>query len=171
MKRSVLVCICAAVCLSAIPASAQPGRGAPATGLTIVNAGPQGEIASRAEGNEVRVLFSEPMVTLGRIPARVQPAFFRIAPAVAGTFRWSGTTTLIFTPDPKRPLPFATTYRVTIDGTATALSGRRLARPFTFSFTTPTVRLLRTEWYREGNRFDRPADTKQQHLPHHDPET
>ena len=85
------------------------------------------------------------MVALGRIPARVQPAFFKIEPAVPGAFRWSGTTILIFTPDAKRPLALATTYKVTIAAGAAAVSGRKLARPFTLTFTTPTVRLLRTE--------------------------
>jgi uncharacterized protein YfaS (alpha-2-macroglobulin family) len=77
-----------------------------------------------------------------------------MSPAVPGTFRWSGTTILIFTPDPKRPLPLATAFEVTIDTTATAVSGRTLARPFSFQFTTPTVRLLHTDWYRRGDRFD-----------------
>ncbi len=119
------------------------------TALTVVSYGPEGEIASLEEANEIRVVFSEPMVTLGRIPERLRPAFFRITPAVEGTFRWSGTTVLIFTPDPKRPLPYATRYQVTI-ANAAAASGRRLAKPVTFSFTTPTVRLLDTRWYRRG---------------------
>lgn len=106
-----------------------------------------------AEANEIRIVFSEPMVTLGRIPARVQPGFIKTKPAVAGTFRWSGTTILILTPDPKRPLAHSTTYQVTIAG-AVAASGRKLAQPVTFAFTTSTVRLLKTEWYRRGNRFD-----------------
>ena len=50
------------------------------------------------------------------------------SPAVPGTFRWSGTTILIFTPDPKRPLPYATRYQVTIDTGADAVSGRKLAK-------------------------------------------
>src|SRR6266481_1803730 len=72
--------------------------------LTVVKAGPVGEIASIAEANEIRVVFSEPMVVLGKIPKVVAAPFFHITPAVNGTFRWSGTTTLIFTPDPKTPL-------------------------------------------------------------------
>jgi uncharacterized protein YfaS (alpha-2-macroglobulin family) len=125
--------------------------------LTVVSAGPNGEVASLAETSEIRVVFSEPMVTLGRIPAPVRAPFFRISPAVDGTLRWSGTTILIFTPDPKKRLPFATRYEVTIDTTATAVSGRRLAKPYTFAFTTPTVRLLQTTWYRRGGRSDAPA--------------
>ena len=83
--------------------------------------------------------------------ARGKPAFFTITPAVAGTYRWSGTTILIFTP--AKRLPLATNYDVTIAATA-AVSGRKLAAPYTFSFTTPTVKLLQTNWYRPGGRFD-----------------
>ena len=122
--------------------------------LTVVSAGPADEVANLAEANEVRVVFSEPMVTLGRIPDPVRPPFFRITPSVRGTFRWSGTTILIFTPDPKQPLPLATRFTVTIDTTATAVSGRRLTEPYSFSFTTPTTKLLQTTWYRRGGRAD-----------------
>src|SRR5262249_10154467 len=48
-------------------------------------------------------------------------------------------------------------YDVTIAGGAngaTAVSGRRLARAYAFTFTTPTVRLLQTNWYRLNGRFD-----------------
>jgi uncharacterized protein YfaS (alpha-2-macroglobulin family) len=141
------------------PAARAAGRdqaGAQGRALTIVSYGPEGEVASLAEANEVRVVFSEPMVTLGRIPAVVQAPFLKITPAIAGSFRWSGTTILIFTPDPKKPLPYATEYTVTIDANAQAVSGRRLEEPHTFSFTTPTVRLLRTQTYRRKGRFDQP---------------
>ena len=60
-------------------------------GLTVVSTAPEGEVASLAEANEIRVVFSESMVSLGRIPTDVHPAFFKISPAVVGTFRWSGT--------------------------------------------------------------------------------
>src|SRR6185436_18175206 len=91
--------------------------------LTIVKAGPVGEIASLAEANEVRVVFSEPMVAVGKIPKDLAVPWFHIEPAVKGTFRWSGTTTLIFTP---AALPFATKYDVRIDAAAKAVSGKTL---------------------------------------------
>jgi Big-like domain-containing protein len=119
----------------------------PAPALRVVTAGPVAEIENLAEANEIRVVFSEPMVVLGRIPQPVRAPFFTIRPELPGTFRWSGTTILIFTPDPKRALPFATTYEITIDATARAVSGRQLPRPYTFRFTTPTVKLLRTDHY------------------------
>jgi uncharacterized protein YfaS (alpha-2-macroglobulin family) len=127
------------------------------TNLSVVSARPSGETADLGESREITVVFSEPMVALGRIPNPVTAPFFRIQPAVPGTFRWSGTTILIFTPDPKVALPYSTRYTVTVDASATAVSGRRLAAAHTFSFTTPTVKLLATNWYRRGDRFDGPV--------------
>jgi alpha-2-macroglobulin len=143
------------VCLLSLgvaPAVAQT----PARSLTVVSSNPTGEVQNLAEANEIRIVFSEPMVTLGRIPAVVRPPYVRIAPAVPGSFRWSGTTILIFTPDAKSPLPFATTFEVTIDASATAVSGRKLEEPYSFSFTTPTVKLMRTDFYRRRDRADAP---------------
>ncbi|MFL6248828.1 MAG: alpha-2-macroglobulin family protein [Thermoanaerobaculia bacterium] len=117
--------------------------------LRVVSAGPVGETATIAEANEIRVVFSEPMVVLGRIPQPVTAPFFRIDPAVKGTFRWSGTTTLIFTPD--APLPYATEFTVTVDKTAKSVAGNTLDQPYRWTFTTPTIRLLRAEWYRKKN--------------------
>ena len=122
--------------------------------LTVVSARPSGETSDLGESREVTVVFSEPMVKLGRIPDPVTAPFFRIQPGIRGTLRWSGTTILIFTPDPKVALPYSTRYAVTVDASATAVSGRKLAAPYTFSFTTPTVKLLAANWYRRGDRFD-----------------
>jgi uncharacterized protein YfaS (alpha-2-macroglobulin family) len=122
--------------------------------LTIVKAGPVGEVASLAEANEIRVVFSEPMIVLGKIPKVLSVPWFHVAPDIKGTFRWSGTTTLIFTPDAKTPLPFATKYDVTIDPEAKAVSGKTLGKAYHFSFITPTIQLLRTDWYRKDGKFD-----------------
>src|SRR3954471_2746360 len=127
------------------------------TRVTVVSGRPAGETSDLGESREVTVVFSEPMVALGRIPNPVTAPFFKIQPALPGTFRWSGTSILIFTPDPKVALPFSTRYTVTIDTSATAVSGHTLAAPYTFAFTTPTVKLLATNWYRLGNRFDGPV--------------
>jgi alpha-2-macroglobulin len=148
MVRAALGCVLTILTVSSLAEAQSP----PA--LTVVNSGPRGEVASLEEANEIRIVFSEPMVALGRIPATVTAPFVRISPAIPGAFRWSGTTILIFTPDPKRPLPLATTYEVTVDATAAAVSGRKLAKPVTFRFTTPTVKLLNTSWYRRGGTVD-----------------
>ncbi len=142
MKR---VVVAALVLLLAVSASA-------ANGLRIVSAGPVGEVANLAEANEIRVVFSEPMVVLGKIPNPVTAPFFHIAPAVKGTFRWSGTTTLIFTPD--KPLAYATQYKVTVDKSAKSIAGKTLDESYDWTFTTPTIRLVNTGFYRKGNKFD-----------------
>src|SRR5690349_18329929 len=132
------------------------GTARSADALTIVSSGPHGESATLAEANEIRVVFSEPMVALGKIPPIVRAPFFKVMPAIRGTFRWSGTTILIFTPDHVDRLPYATKYTVTVDTTAKAISGRRLATPYEFTFLTPTVHLKQTHWYRKAQRFDSP---------------
>lgn len=149
MKRALLVALQLALSTTLIAADSPR--------LTILKAGPVGEVASLAEANEIRVVFSEPMVVVGRIPKPLVVPWFHSSPAIAGTFRWSGTTTLIFTPDSKTPLPYATRYTVNIDPAARALSGRTLDRPYSFSFTTPTIQLRKTNWYRKEGRFDAPV--------------
>ena len=124
------------------------------TALLVTSAQPNGEIASLAEANEIRIRFSEAMVPLGRIPAEVTAPYFSVRPAIRGSFRWAGPTILVFTPDPRTSLPFATRFDVTIAATAAASSGRHVERPYTFSFTTPTAHLLQTHWYRVGGRYD-----------------
>jgi uncharacterized protein YfaS (alpha-2-macroglobulin family) len=136
-----------ALCAVATAANAQ-------TPLTVVSAQPTAEINALGQAAEIRVRFSEPMIPLGRLDGDVTAPFFSVRPAIPGLFRWAGPTVLVFTPDPKTPLPFATKYDVTIATSATAVSGRRLERSYTFSFTTPTVRLLQTNWYRFNGRFD-----------------
>ena len=126
-----------------------------AADLRVRSAGPTGEIASLAQANEIRVVFAEPMVALGKIPEPVTAPFFRMVPARKGAFRWAGTDTLIFTPE--GPLPYATKFTVTIDTTATSIAGNTLPAPYELSFTTPTVKLLRTSWYRKTKRFDAPV--------------
>ena len=71
--------------------------------VTVVSAGPTGEMAQLDQVNEIRIVFSEPMVELGKIPQPVRVPFVRIRPAIAGEYRWSGTTVLIFTPDRSKP--------------------------------------------------------------------
>ena len=86
----------------ASPAAAQQATAA----LSVVSYGPTGEVANLQQSNEIRIVFSEQMVVLGRIPQPVRAPFVTITPAINGQFRWSGTTILIFTPDPRNKLPF-----------------------------------------------------------------
>ncbi|HET6897467.1 MAG TPA: Ig-like domain-containing protein, partial [Vicinamibacteria bacterium] len=152
MKRLAAVLLVVVCALLPVTARAQ---GAPR--LEVVRATPQGEVDTRAEAAEIQVVFSEPMVALGRVPATVSAPFFHITPARPGSFRWSGTRTLVFTAADPEHLPYSTRYDVTIDATATAVSGSTLGQPYRFSFTTPTLRLLQTTWSRREGRHDRPV--------------
>ena len=116
--------------------------------LRIVSAGPVGEVATIQEANEVRVVFSEPMVVVGKA-TQAAPPFFRISPPVRGSFRWSGTNTLIFTPE---RMPYAARFEVSIDQKAASVAGNTLDKPYRWSFTTPAIRLLNVRWYRKANR-------------------
>jgi hypothetical protein len=124
--------------------------------LRVLDAGPVAEINQLQDANEIRVVFSEPMVALGRVPSNPTPPWIRITPAVKGTFRWSGTSILIFTPDPAAPLPYSTRFTVAIDASATSAAGRALGAPYQFTFTTPTLKLTSARWYRRNDRFDQP---------------
>ncbi len=127
------------------------------TAVRVLEAGPVGPLGQLSEANEIRLVFSEPMVALGRVPSNPQIPWASITPRVPGQFRWSGTTILIFTPDSAAPLPYATTFVVNVDASATSASGRRLGTPYRFEFTTPTVELLSARWMRRTARFDSPV--------------
>jgi len=143
--------LCLLLLLAASHASSQAPQ------LRVVDVAPRGVIAQRGDAAEIRIVFSEPMVALGRIPASPDIPWVRISPAPKGTWRWSGTTILLFTVDPDAPLPWATEFTVTIDGSATAVSGRELGETQTFRFTTPTPRLQSMRWFRRDDRHDRPV--------------
>ena len=140
----------AALSLAVLSGSAQ------APSLRIVSASPTGELGQLSDADQIRIIFSEPMIALGTVPATAPP-WIRITPAAPGTFYWSGTKTLIFSPDASTPLPFATLFTLRVDVTATSAAGRALEQPYEFTFTTPTVRLLEATSYRKGGRFDDPA--------------
>ena len=135
--------------------TAWPSAQAPRLG--VLNASPNGEVGALADANEIRITFSEPMIALGAPPAPAAVPWFSITPAARGAFYWSGTRTLIFTPNPSARLPYATRFAIRVDASARAVSGRTLAAPFEFSFTTPTVRLLSAEWYRRNGRAADPV--------------
>lgn len=142
--------------MSSMLAAAASGvlRAAPER-LEVVSGGPTGEVAALPQADEVRVVFSEPMVPIGGLEKQTtRPPYFHMTPAVAGSFRWSGTTTLLFRPQPK--LPFASHYHVRIDASARAISGRTLEKPYELDFTTPILRLTRVAWYRHGRSIESP---------------
>jgi len=117
----------AVVFLATVAASSQT----PA--LRVVSAGPTGDLGQLADADDVRIVFSEPMIDLGVVPTGAAPSWMRLTPAVPGTFYWSGTRTLMFSPDANTPIPNATMFTVRVEGSATSVTGRTLGAPFEFS--------------------------------------
>ncbi|HEY6357565.1 MAG TPA: Ig-like domain-containing protein, partial [Vicinamibacterales bacterium] len=152
LRRLPLLC---AVFVLVVQATSRAARQTP--GLIVVSHTPVGEVTQLADANDVRIMFSEPMVAIGSTAVVGKPSWVTITPAPNGHYFWSGTRTLIFSPDPATPFPYATRYTVHIEGAATSVAGRALGSPYEFAFTTPTVRLLQTMWYRKDGRFDDPA--------------
>src|SRR6266545_3577050 len=102
--RKKIAVVCVALLSSAIVLGARQ-----MSPLRIVSAGPTGVLTQRSDADQVRIVFSEPMVPIGVLPDRA-PSWIHITPAAAGSVYWSGTKTLIFSPDASSPLPFATTF-------------------------------------------------------------
>jgi len=150
MRRLALACLIF-LPLAFVTTSAQN------TSLTVLEAGPTGPLGQLSDANEIRLIFSEPMVALGRVPANPEIPWITITPRIPGVFRWSGTTILIFTPDPAAPVPYATRYTVNVDASATSAAGKRLGTPYRFEFTTPVVRLTSARWYRKNGMANSPV--------------
>ena len=83
-----------------------------------------------------------------------------MTPTQNGHWFWSGTRTLIFSPDPDTPFPYATRYAVHIDASATSLTGHTLGSPFEFDFhdanrAAPADAVVPQEWpFRRSDRVD-----------------
>ena len=141
----------------------------------VVFAAPKGEVESPSE---ITVVFNRPMRPLelaegatvadGTVNLEVEgrPA---AESKVRGTWRWLGTSTLLFAP--QEPLPRATSFKVTVAAGTRALDGSVLAKAYAFSFSTPRPELVRAlpgEGY-EGLpvkpkielRFNQPIDPKE----------
>ncbi len=102
--------------------------------LRVALATPTGRLRT-ADRTVLRWLFDRPVAALGDIGGQLDPSpFVKITPPVVGAFRWASTRTLLF--EPKRALPLATAFTVTVSGLK-ALDGTTLATPSTTTFETP----------------------------------
>ncbi|MBL8993028.1 MAG: Ig-like domain-containing protein, partial [Spirochaetia bacterium] len=111
-----------------------------ADGLEVLQAAPTGEVEEIEYTSEIKIVFSKPMVPLARLSQSVQVPEVAIAPALAGEFRWSGTDTLLF--KFARRLPKATSFKVTVSGKMSAVSGDKLGDDYSFEFQTPRPRVV-----------------------------
>ncbi len=120
----------------------RPPAGAP----PAVKAGPLKVLRFAPEGKVdvapyLSVTFSAPMVPvtshaeLAKIPIPVT-----LTPPPKGEWRWVGTQSVVFHPDPR--FPMATDYAVDIPAGTKAASGETLAEAVRFTFETPPPRLV-----------------------------
>lgn len=122
--------------LNLAPGASQVGA------LTIVALRPAGDTIEFGEAR-VAITFSRPIVAssdAGAAAATTAPA--SLSPAVAGEWRWVGSTTVEFVPT--APLPYATRFTVSIPAGLRAIDGSTLAEPTQFSFLTPPPAILST---------------------------
>ncbi len=118
------------------PPPGGPPPAAAAAPPKVVRHAPDGEVPMAPH---VSLTFDQPMVaiTSQEEAARTVPAM--LEPAVPGRWRWLGTKTLLFDPEPR--MPMATEYTVRVPkGTASA-SGTTLAEELVFRFATPAASL------------------------------
>ena len=117
--------------------------------LRVLRHMPEGEVKLAPE---LSITFSQPMVavTSQTDAAAVQPV--KLTPTPKGKWRWIGTRTILFDPDPR--FPNATTYKVEVPAGTKSATGGVLAKAVTFSFETPAPTVI-NHW---------PMDTEPQRL-------
>lgn len=122
--------------------------------LHLVLASPKGQLRLVTKSTELRWVFDRPIIALSTIDQRTPATeggtqttlgalanadpkkYVQIEPAIEGSFRWSSTRVLVFTPAKK--LPLSTHFEVKLSG-VTALDGTTLGAPVDSSFDTPRV--------------------------------
>ncbi|MET0626504.1 MAG: Ig-like domain-containing protein, partial [Pyrinomonadaceae bacterium] len=135
-------------------AFATPGGSAPppptfARGpLEVLRSAPAGEVEVAPA---VSLTFSQPMVAVASQEEAAANVPVTLSPAVAGSWRWLGTQTLVFRPEAEGGrMPGATLYTVEVPAGTKSANGGALARAHTYTFSTPPPALKRTHPAGEG---------------------
>ena len=129
-------CFIKRVCALAILFCMSAGASFAAPALKVLSATPKGQLTYTGR-QAVNVTFNQPVVALGEESEFAsQDCPLSITPSVKGSCRYSGTQTLVF--EPSADWPDATAFTVTLKaGFKSAVSGQKLAKAYTFNFTTP----------------------------------
>lgn len=121
------------------PPPAGPPPAEVATGpLKVERALPKGDVPLAPH---LAVTFSLPMVPLTSHQELAKlPSPVKITPEPKGEWRWLGTQTVMFQPDPR--FPMATEYTVDIPAGTKAMNGKVLEKAEHWTFKTPPPRVL-----------------------------
>ncbi len=101
--------------------------------LAVVHGTPSGDLVLPEQYSTFTIVFNQPVVNLGTTQVDVEG--LSIEPALKGTWSWRGTACLTFTP--REPLQVSHEYQVTVPAGLTAITGQKLAKPYTMRFVTP----------------------------------
>jgi uncharacterized protein YfaS (alpha-2-macroglobulin family) len=118
------------------PVNDRPAAPAPPNPLPPPQISPQGAV-SRA--SEISVRFDQPMVPVAQVGLEAAPPVV-MAPPVAGSWRWTDTRVLAFSPAGSR-LPGATHFLLTVPAGTRALDGAALGEDARAAFDTASVEL------------------------------
>lgn len=129
----------------------------PVTGdLEITFVSPKGRTGSPDDSGSLVIMFSHPMIPLEAIDERKDPDFIHISPRVKGDFHWLNPKTLTFIP--RKRLPYATEFQVTVAEGTQSFQGRCLDRDYIWTFQTITPDLIRHD--PSDNQKWTPLDSK-----------
>ncbi len=106
--------------------------------LEVLRYSPEGAVPLAAN---LSVTFNQPMVALTGLQALSEaPPPVQLSPLPPGQWRWVGTSTLLFEPDPR--FPMATRYTVEVPAGTKSATGATLADAVSWTFTTPPPQVL-----------------------------
>ncbi|MGM9999369.1 MAG: Ig-like domain-containing protein [Candidatus Bruticola sp.] len=101
--------------------------------LEVIHSSPSGELTLPEQFSVFTIVFNQPMVNLGTREVAIEG--LKIEPELHGEWAWRGTACLTFTP--KEALQISHQYKVTVPAGLTAITGQKLAAPYTLNFVTP----------------------------------
>ncbi len=105
--------------------------------LSVLRWAPAGEVPLAPH---VSLTFSAPMVAVTSHTEVQHTVPVTLDPKPPGRWRWLGTRTLLFDPEPR--MPMATAYTVEVPGGTESATGEPLAEPLSFTFETPPVQIV-----------------------------
>ena len=122
----------------------EPAATPPPNAFAVVFASPKG---TQVEASEVTIVFNRPMHPFEIAGQESAPPASLVVrgtdKAPPGSWRWMGTSALVFAP--RTHLPAATEYTVTVPAGTRAMSGDVLSAPHVFTFSTPAPHLVRSD--------------------------
>lgn len=121
-----------------VPRSKNKNKDAP---FTVADWGPRGTLPAEVRYPSFYVLFSEPVVALSALGTQSDKSeFFSVEPAIAGVFRWNGTSLLSF--DCTEPADPLCAYTITVHDGVTSLDGKPLTGERVFSTTSAKLAVI-----------------------------